>query len=110
MIAQAMSNKWTHLPVTVADGGGLLPHMSARLRTEIIDAVFHGSGGAERLLAWVDKSDENYGKFLEIWARGAVRSTNVELGVSEGVEAMLEKLDRAQNAQLIDSEATEVAA
>lgn len=105
-----MSAKWSHLPTPVADGGGLLPHMSARLRTEIIDAVFHGSGGAERLLAWVDKSDENYAKFFEVWARGAVRSTNVEVGVSDSVENLLEKLDRADNAKLIDGEATEVEA
>ena len=109
MIA-AMSAKWSHLPMVVADGGGLLPHMSARLRTEIIDAVFHGAGGPEKLLDWVEKSDENYAKFVEIWARGAVRSTNVEVGVSDSVENLLEKLDRAENAKLIEGEATEVEA
>lgn len=82
--------------------------MSARLRTEIIDAVFHGAGGPERLLAWVEASDDNYSKFLDIWARGAVRSSNVEISASEGVEALLEKLDRAENAKLIDGTALEV--
>lgn len=89
-------------------GGSLLPHMSARLRTETIDAVFHNVGGAEKLTAWVEASDENYAKFIEIWARGAVRSTNVEVSASEGVEALLEKLDRAENAKLIDGHATVV--
>lgn len=85
--------------------GSLLPHMSAKLRTQTIDAVFQGAGGAERLLAWVEASDENYAKFFEVWARGAVRSTNVELSASEGVESLLEKLDRAENAKLIDGQA-----
>lgn len=76
--------------------------MSARLRTEIIDAVFEGVGGAERLRAWVEASDANYAEFVKMWARGAVRSTNVELTASEGIENLLEKLDRAENATLID--------
>lgn len=87
-------------------GGGLLPHMSARLRTEIIDAVFEGVGGAERLRAWVETNDDNYAEFVKLWARGAVRAANVELTASEGVEKLLEKLDRAENAQLIDGQAT----
>lgn len=98
---------WSHLPAAVP-GGGLLPHMSARLRTEIIEAVFQGAGGPERLLAWVEKDDNNYSRFIEIWARGAVRSSNVEISASEGVEALLEKLDRAENAKLIDGTALEV--
>lgn len=101
--------KWSHLPTAMA-GGSLLPHMSAKLRTEMIDAVFHGVGGADKLRAWVEASDENYKTFFEVWARGAVRSTNVELGVTEGVEALLEKLDRAENAKLIDGTAVEVEA
>lgn len=100
-----MSAKWSHLPTAMADGG-LLPHLSARLRTEIIDAVFHGVGGADRLRAWVEQNDENYKIFFQMWARGAVRSSNVELTASEGVENLLEKLDRAENAKLIDGQAT----
>lgn len=84
--------------------------MSARMRTEIIDAVFDGVGGAERMRSWVEASDENYAEFLKLWARGAVRSTNVELTASEGIENLLEKLDRADSAKLIDATATEVEA
>lgn len=84
--------------------------MSARMRTEIIDAVFDGVGGAERMRAWVEASDENYAEFIKLWARGAVRSTNVELTASEGIENLLEKLDRADSAKLIDGTATEVEA
>lgn len=99
-----MSVKWSHLPTSLPDGS-LLPHVSAKLRTQTIDAVFEGVGGAERLRGWVEASDENYGTFLQIWARGAVRSSNVEVGVSEGVEALLDKLDRADNAKMIDGTA-----
>lgn len=101
-----MSSKWSNLPVQMP-GGTLMPHMSARLRTEMIDALFVGAGGYEKALAWVEKSDDNYGEFLKIWAKGAVRSSNVEVGVSEGVEALLDKLDqaaRAENAKVINGE------
>ena len=102
-----MTVKWNHLPVALP-GGSLLPHMSARLRTETIDALFVGSGGYEKALAWIEKSDENYAEFFKIWAKGAVRSTNVEVGVSEGVESLLEKLDAADRAKTIDATAREV--
>ena len=85
--------------------------MSARLRTETIDALFVGSGGFERALAWIQSSQAAYEEFFKIWAKGAVRATNVELGVSEGVEALLEKLDeqdRASRATVINGHATEV--
>lgn len=97
--------KWSHLPVAMP-GGSLLPHMSARLRTETIDAVFHNVGGAERMTAWAEESNDNLTKFYEMWSRGAVRSTNVEHSAGEGFEAMLEKLERADNAKLIDGSAT----
>lgn len=97
--------QWSHLPVAMP-GGSLLPHMSARMRTETIDAVFHNVGGAEKLTAWVEANDENYAKFVDIWARGAVRSSNVEVSASKGVEALLEDLHRADNAKLIDGSAT----
>ena len=91
--------------------GALLPHMSARLRTETIDALFVGAGGFERALSWIQKSDANYEEFFKLWAKGAARHTNMEIGVSEGVEALLEKLDeqdRASRATVINGHATEV--
>lgn len=75
-----------------------MPHMSARLRTETIDALFVASGGFERAQAWIEKNDANYAEFFKIWAKGAVRSSNVEVGVSEGVEALLDKLDQSERA------------
>lgn len=99
--------QWSHLPAATP-GGDLLPHMSANLRRSIVDAVFTGAGGPERMLAWVEKSDDNYEVFLkQIWAPGQAKAVSAELGVSEGVEALLEKLDRAEAAQTIDGEYTE---
>lgn len=81
--------------------------MSARLRTETIDALFVASGGFERALDWINKSDENYAEFFKMWARGAVRSTNVELGVDDSVEALLARLDAGEHARVINGEAEE---
>ncbi len=91
-------------------GGELLPHMSARRRTEIIDAVFEDAGGAERLSAWVRKNDENYADFvLKIWGKGAARVTNMEVTASDGIESLLKKLDereRQRESNIIDSTCT----
>jgi hypothetical protein len=58
--------------------------------------------------AFFAKSDENYLEFVKLWGKGTARSTNVEVSASEGVEALLEKLDRAENASIINGEAVEV--
>jgi hypothetical protein len=102
-----MTVKW-NLPLAMP-GGELLPHMSARRRTEIIDAVFEDAGGPEKLSAWVRKSDENYGDFiLKLWGKGAARVTNMEVTASDGIESLLKKLDqreREREANVIDSTA-----
>ena len=88
--------------------GALLPHMSARLRTQTIDALFVATGGFERAQAWIEKSDDNYGTFFkDIWARGAAKAVSAEIGVSEGVESLLERLDereRSERATIIEGE------
>lgn len=97
-------------PMTMP-GGDIMPHMSARNRTRMMDLVFEGSGGFDRLLAFAEKNDENYTVFFKEWAKGAVRSSNVEVGVSEGVENLLDRLDardKAANAQVINADFTEV--
>ena len=85
-------------------GGPLMPHMSARLRTETMDALFVGAGGFDRALAWINASDDNYAEFFKMWGRGAVRSTNVELSADESVEALLSKLDAGEHARVINGE------
>lgn len=94
---------WSHLPIAMP-GGAMMPHISARLRTEMIDALFVGSGGFERAQAWIDKSDDNYGEFFKIWAKGAVRSTNVELSADSSVESLLLELDAGQHARVINND------
>lgn len=96
-----MARDWSHLPIAMP-GGTLMPHVSAKLRTEMIDALFVGAGGFERALAWIEKSDDNYGDFFKVWAKGAVRSTNVELHADDSVEALLAKLDAGEHAKVID--------
>lgn len=97
-------SKFAQFPVAMPSGD-LMPHMSARLRTATIDALFVASGGFEKAQAWIEKNDENYADFFKIWAKGASRSTNVEVGVSEGVEALLEKLDAGARAPVINGTA-----
>lgn len=94
-------------------GGSLLPHMSARLRTETVDALFLSAGGPERALAWINKSDENYGEFfLKVWAKGAARAVTMDHTVNkDSVESLLDALDQRERGkvpQIVDSTAVEV--
>ena len=95
-------SKWDQFPMTVP-GGGLLPHVSARLRQETVDAVFQATGGFDRLLAFTERNEDNYKFFLEkLWSKGLPRNSNAELNVSaDGVEALLAKLDAGENAKVI---------
>ena len=88
---------WDNLP-TIMPGGDLMPHMSARLRTQVIDALFIGVGGYERAKSWIETSDDNYREFFRIYAKGAARPVNIELQAADSVEALLLKLDEAEKA------------
>lgn len=84
---------WSKMPVPVP-GGSLLPHMSARARTQTVDALFEGCGGYDRALQWIEADDENYGKFfVHIWAKGVERPVHMEHGMDDGMEAALARLD-----------------
>ena len=101
--------KW-NLP-TALDGGELLPHVSARMRTQTIDAIYEGLGGPEAHLAHAQKNDENKTEFYKLWGKGAARSGSVEVHASQGVESMLKKLDerdRQRELDIIDVTATAV--
>lgn len=68
--------------------------MSARARTQTVDALFEGCGGYDRALQWIKADDENYGKFfVHIWAKGVERSVHMEHGMDDGMEAALARLD-----------------
>lgn len=89
--------------------GQMIPFMSARRRTETIDALFEASGGFSRALAWIEKSDDNFGEFFKgMWAKGAARAVSVEHNPGGGLEEMLEKLDKAANAKTIEGKFEEV--
>lgn len=90
-------------------GGALLTHASGRLRQEQIDALYWGSGGFDRALAWINKSDDNYGDFFKLWARGAARPPAViETGAdADSIETLLARLDAGEHARVVDGGQTQ---
>lgn len=101
-------SKWDQFPMTVP-GGGLMPHVSARLRQETVDAVFQAAGGFDKLLAFTESSEDNYKFFLQhLWGKGLPRVTNAEVSVdADGVEALLAKLDAGEHARVISPDAVD---
>lgn len=98
------TRKW-ELPATLP-GGDMMPYMSARYRTQMIDALFEGTGGFERAKAWIEESSANYGEFfIKVWSKGAIRSTQVEERKPEEVEELLARLDAGEHAKVINAEA-----
>lgn len=94
---------WGNLPASMPDGD-LTPHMSARMRMGFVDTVFVMTGGVDRLAAWANK-EENYGDFItKVWAKGMSKPQSVEVGLTDGVEALLEELDHAEAAKTIDAD------
>lgn len=88
--------------MTTADGG-LMPHISGRLKQDTVDAVFQATGGFDRLLAFTERTEDNYKFFLEkLWAKGLPRVSNADVSVSaDGVEALLARLDAGESARVI---------
>lgn len=103
-----MDSKPPSLPST-APGGEMVPHLSARRRHQIVDTVFEMTGGTERLADWADK---NYGDFITgVWVKGLPKAVAVEHSPSQGLEAMLKKLDerdKTGGAQILDAPFKEV--
>ena len=85
-----------------------MPHMSSRRRHEICDIVFEMVGGVERLAAETEKSSESYWEFMKLWSKGLPRAVATEHTASEGVENLLDKLDKAERARTIDAEMTDI--
>lgn len=96
-------------PLTLP-GGEMMPYLSARRRTEVIDLIFEWTGGPERLRDWVNKNDDNYKEYItKMWAKGAARAVSHDLGgAGEGIEAALKRLDAAENAKVINGTASRV--
>lgn len=92
---------WSKLP-SVVPGFGMTPHMSPRAKQDLADAVFWQVGGQERLVAFVEANDENYKFYLQhIWARNMPKAQQTEITASEGVEALLAKIDAGEHARVI---------
>jgi hypothetical protein len=90
------------LPIALP-GGQLLPHMSARHRHEIMDTVFEMLGGTERL---AHEADREYWEFMKLYGKGLPRAVSTEHSVGGGVEDLLDQLDRAEKATVIEGKVT----
>jgi len=89
--------------------GELLPSMSSRRRHEIVDLAFEMGGGVERLAHCINKSDDTFMDFVKsVWSKGLPRAVAVEHSVSDSVDALLDRLDAGEHADVIEGEATEV--
>lgn len=99
---------WNHLPVPMP-GGAMLPHLSARMRTATVDAVFQMTGGAERLADWANKP-ENYGDFVtKVWAKGMAKSVSAELTAdTQSLEGLLAQLDAGEHAKVVSPDGSPV--
>lgn len=92
---------WSGLPVTMPNGA-MMPAMSARMRTELVDGAFYEIGGPA---AFADWARENKSDFYKMWGRGAVHSASVELHADESIEAILDRLDAGEHAKVVSPDA-----
>lgn len=88
------------LPNTDADGQ-LYQHVG-RYAGQMVITAFDMMGGVERLADWADKNPDRF--FTAVFPK--IIAKPVEHTVSEGVEHLLEKLDAADRATLIEGTAT----
>jgi hypothetical protein len=104
-----MSDEFTRqqiIPLPVSSGGELVPFLSAKRRTEIIDRVFEATGGERAMSEWVERSDDNRGKFYGWFVKGAFRGAapvDQDAGASK-VEELLARLDAGEGAKVISND------
>lgn len=89
---------WKHLPVSLP-GGGMLPHISGRMRTATVDAVFHMMGGTERLADWASKNPGEF--YTKVWAKGMSKPISLEVQADGSLEDLLASLDAGEHARVI---------
>jgi len=87
------------LPTTDAEGN-LYQH-AGRYAGQMVLIAFDMVGGVDRLADWADKNPGEF--FTKVFPK--VIAKPVEHTVSEGVEALLEKLDASDRATLIEGTA-----
>jgi hypothetical protein len=88
----------------ITPAGEMLPHLSARRRMEVMDMVFEDIGGVPAMSAWASRDNENRSDFYKMWARGAIRSTNIEVSNAVSPEDIIARLDAGEHAKVISPE------
>lgn len=88
--------KSLRLPSTDADGN-LYQHVG-RYAGQMVITAFDMIGGVDRLAAWAEANPSDF--FTKVFPK--VIAKPVEHTVSEGVEALLERLDGSDRAVLIE--------
>lgn len=91
--------EWKHLPVALP-AGGMLPHISGRMRTATVDAVFVMIGGTERLADWASKNPTDF--YTKIWGKGMSKPISVEVQDTDSLEGLLAALDSGEHAKVIN--------
>lgn len=87
------------VPTIRKDDGAVMENMG-RFSRGVVRAVFESIGGVERMAQW---ADENPGEFYtKMFAKTITRET--EVNTSEGVDALLARLDAAEQAGVIDAD------
>lgn len=95
-----MSDKvdWSGLPVALPSGA-LIPHISARRRTQVVDTVFEMLGGEQGLAAWAEKNKTDF--YTKIWAKGMAKPISIETTNEDSLEGLLRALDGGEHAKVV---------
>ena len=72
---------------------------------QMVELVFEEIGGFQRFADWARREET---EFYRIYARGAVRSTNVEMSNAVTPESLMDEVDRRM--KIIDGEVLDNAA
>ena len=97
-----------NLPPMAGPAGGLVPFMSARRRHEICDIVFENLGGTQRLEHEANRDADSFWKFMALWSKGLPRAVSTQHSAGSGMEDLLAKLEKGENAKVINGDFTEV--
>lgn len=88
-----------HMPALSGDGA-VMENMG-KFSRGVVRSVFESIGGVERMAEWADENPAEF--YTKIFAKTITRET--EISASEGVEALLERLDAAEDAgEIIDAD------
>lgn len=93
------------LPIALP-GGTMMPHLSARRRHEIVDIAFEMVGGVERLVHEANRNPDAYWELMKLWGKGLPRAVATEHNLGKGVEELLDQLDAAESATVINGKVT----